>query len=158
MVMGLHFTAKNEANILIPRLKDVGIHDFIKMVVKKNLLLYLVEDPDCRQVFKHSFKYSRALIRDILFHLVPMAKKAILMEMKEAGYGDVMHNSWSKFGTNYVALFAQFNRNIQQNLGKITKGSRRLKNVLLAMGMMLNVPVLEDTEDGKETDTEIDSA
>ena len=79
------------------------------------------------------------------------------MEMKEAGYRAMMHDEWRK-SCNYYVFFAQFNRNIQQNLGKITKRSRIPTNVLLAMGPMLNVPVPEDTEDGKETDTEMDSA
>ena len=103
--MGLHFTAKNEANVLIPSKKDVGIYNFIKMIVKKNLPLSVVEDPNYTQVFKHSFKYSRALIRDIIFHLVPMVKKAILMEMKEAGYKAVMHDGWSKFGARILLHF-----------------------------------------------------
>ena len=156
--MGSHFATENEANVLIPSQKDVEIYDFVKMIVKKNLPLSVVEDPDYRQVFKHTFKYSRALIRDILFHLVPMVKKAISREMKEAGYGGVMHDGWSKFGTHYVALFAQFNRIIQQNLGKICKTSRIPTNVLLAMGPMLNVPVPDDTEDDKETGTDMNSA
>ena len=63
------------------------------MIVKKNLPLSVVEDPDYRQVFKHTFKYSWELIRDILFHLVPMVKKAISSEMKEAGYGGVVHDA-----------------------------------------------------------------
>ena len=157
-MMGSHFTAKNKANVLIPIQKDVEIYDFVKMIVKKNLPLSVVEDPDYRQVFKHTFKYSRALIRDIIFHLVPMVKKAISGEMKEAGYGGVMHDGWRKFGTHYVALFAQFNRIIQQNLRRITRRSCIPTNVLLAMGPMLNVPVPDDTEDNKETGTEMNSA
>ena len=61
--MGSHFTAENEASVLIRSKKDVEIHDFIKMIVKKKLPLPIVEDPDYRQVFKHSFRYLRALIR-----------------------------------------------------------------------------------------------
>ena len=127
------------------------------MIVKKNLPLSVVEDPDYRQVFKHTFKYSWELIRDILFHLVPMVKKAILMEMNEAGYEAMVHVRRSKFGTHYVALVAHFNRIIQQNLGKIIKRSHIPTNILLAMGPMLNVPVPEDIGDEKETVAKMDS-
>ena len=41
--------------------------------------------------------------------MVPMAEEAIVEEMKVVGYGAIMHDGWSKFGTHYVTIFAQYN-------------------------------------------------
>ena len=61
-------------SILIPTKKDNEVYDWLKMIIRKNLPVSVVEDDDYRIAFKHTKKYSRKVIRNILFHLVKMVE------------------------------------------------------------------------------------
>ena len=87
-------------SILIPSVKDSEIYDWIKMIIRKNLPVLVVEDDEYRIVFKHTHKYSKKLIKRILFHLVTMVEDAIKKYLKEANYGAIMHDGWRKYGTH----------------------------------------------------------
>ena len=89
-----------------------------------------------RLAFKHDNKFSQKMVQKIIFNLVPMAEAGIAAEMKEAGCGAIMHDGWSKFGTHYVGLFAQYNRKIYQNIGKTVATTMMPTNVLLSMRPM----------------------
>lgn len=80
------------------------------------------------------------MLRRIIFNLVPLVEKAISVEMKEAGMGALMHDGWSKFGTHYVGLFAQYNRKIKQQIGKTQQTTIIPTNVLLLMRPMSAAP------------------
>ena len=87
------------------------------------------------------------MLRRIIFNLVPLVEKAISVEMKEAGMGALMHDGWSKFGTHYVGLFAQYNRNIKQQIGKTQQTTIIPTNVLLSMRPMSAAPEQGDGEE-----------
>ena len=90
------------------------------------------------------------MLRRIIFNLVPLVEKEISREMKEAGIGAIMHDGWSKFGTHYVGLFAQYNRRIKQNIGKTQQTTEIPTNVLLSMRPMSAAP--EQADGDKEID------
>ena len=62
-----------------------------------------------RCAFKHENVFSNKLVKEVLFNLVGIVEDKIKEEMKVAGYGSIMHDGWSKFGTHYVGIFAQYN-------------------------------------------------
>ena len=150
--MASHLPPIAGASILIPTKKDSEVYDFIKMIVRKNLPLSVVDDNDYRVAFKHQHKFSSKLIRDVLFNLVPMVEEAITKEMKCAELGAIMHDGWSKFGTHYVALFAQYNCRTTTFIGKVKKVTINPASVLLAVRPMLNVPVTDEGKDESETE------
>ena len=123
------------------------------MIIRKNLPVSVVEDDDYRVAFKHTKRYSRSLIRNILFNMVTLVEEALKIELKEANYGAIMHDGWSKFGTHYVALFCQYNRRTYQQIGKIRTPTITPASVLLAVRPMLNVTAHdnEDEKMGEET-------
>jgi len=47
------------------------------------------------------------MITKVLYNLVEIVENVIKKEMKEAGYGAIMHDGWTKFTTHYVGIFAQ---------------------------------------------------
>jgi len=87
------------------------------------------------------------MLRRIIFNLVPLVEKAISVEMKEAEMGALMHDGWSKFGTHYVGLFAQYNRKIKQQIGKTQQTTIIPTNVLLSMRPMSAAPEQGDGEE-----------
>ena len=87
------------------------------------------------------------MIKKIIFNLVPMVEDLIAGEMSEAGVGAIMHDGWSQFGTHYVAILAQYNRNIKQRVGKTSTIAVSTANVLLAIRPMGAVSSVEDTHD-----------
>ena len=94
------------------------------------------------------------MVQKIIFNLVPMVEKSIAAEMKESGCGAIMHDGWSKFGTHYVGLFAQYNRKIYQNIGKTVTTSIMPTNVLLSMQPMSGTPGEDDDSDDDDDDKE----
>ena len=70
-----------------------------------------------------------------------------------------MHDGWSKFGTHYVALFAQYNRTVIQNTGKIRKTVLMPASALLAMRPMAGLSEKEekDRDDNMENDSSDDN-
>ena len=100
-----------------------------------------------RLAFKHNHSFSKKMIKKIIFNLVPMVEDLIAGEMSEAGVGAIMHDGWSQFGTHYVALLAQYNRNIKQRIGKTSTTATMTANVLLAIRPMGAVSSLEDDQD-----------
>ena len=154
-VMGEHMSSPVASEqIMIPTKKDNELYDFIKLIVKKNLPLSSVEDNDFRTSFKHKSKFSKKLVRNILFNLVPMVEHAIEKEMKEVGYGAIMHDGWSKFGTHYVAIFGQYNKEIIQRIGKDSNTTKVPTTALLAVRPMMNVPVEDKDNDNEKIDSE----
>ena len=83
--------------------------------------------------------------------MVPIVEEAILKEMKLAGYGAMMHDGWSKFGTLYIALFVQYNRQTSHHVGRMKKATITPTSILLVVHHMLNVPA-DDEDDKKEED------
>ena len=79
-----------------------------------------------------------------------MVEEVIAKEMKVAGYGAIMHDGWSKFGTHYVAIFAQYNRQTTQHVGKMKKAVLTPTSVLLAVRPMLNITIDEDKKEKEE--------
>ena len=74
------------------------------------------------------------MVRSIVFNLVLAVEKRIEEELKQAGIGAIMHDGWSKFGTHYVGLFAQFVRKVKQRIvNKCTTTTEIPANILLAM-------------------------
>ena len=92
------------------------------------------------------------MVQKIIFNLVPMVEKSIAAEMKESGCGAIMHDGWSKFGTHYVGLFAQYNWKIYQNIGKTVTTSIMPTNVLLSMQPMSGMPGEDDDSDDDDDD------
>ena len=101
----------------------------------------------CRLAFKHNHTFSKRMITKVIFNLVPMVEELIAGEMSEAGVGAIMHDGWSQFGTHYVAILAQYNRNIKQRIGKQSTTSVMTANVLLTVRPMGAVSSLEDEQD-----------
>ena len=101
----------------------------------------------CRLAFKHNHTFSKRMIKKVIFNLVPMVEDLIAEEMSQAGVGAIMHDGWSQFGTHYVAILAQYNRNIKQRIGKQSTTSVMTANVLLAIRPMGAVSSLEDDQD-----------
>ena len=83
--------------------------------------------------------------------MVPIVEEAILKEMKLAGYEAMMHDGWSKFGTLYIALFMQYNRQTSHHVGRMKKATITPTSILLVVHHMLSVPV-DDEDDKKEED------
>ena len=85
--------------------------------------------------------------------MVTLVEDAIKKDLKEAKYGALMHDGWSKYGTHYVALFAQFNKKTYQQIGKRRTPTIASASVLLAVRPILNVTAIdnEDEKNGKET-------
>ena len=63
--------------------------------------------------------FSNKLVKEVLFNLVGIVEDKIKEEMKVAGYGSIMHDGWSKFGTHYVRIFAQYNNAVSCFIGKV---------------------------------------
>ena len=59
------------------------------------------------------------MITKVFYNLVEIVEDVIKKEMKEAGYGAIMHDGWTKFATHYVGIFAQYNRTVSGNFGKV---------------------------------------
>ena len=68
-----------------------------------------------------------------------------------------MHDGWSKFGTHYVALFAQYNRTVIQNTGKIRKTVLMPASALLAMRPMAGLSEKEEKGRDDENDSSDDN-
>ena len=112
--------------------------------------LFLV---DYRCAFKHTNIFSKKMVQKVLFNCKELVEEMIAVELKQAEYGSLMHDGWSKFGTHYVGLFAQYNRRVPQNIGKVKSTTLMPTNVLLAMRPMCGVAEEEDNDDkscGKE--------
>ena len=88
--------------------------------------------------------------------MVELAEEAIKKEMKIAGYGAIMHDGWSKFSTHYVGIFAQYNRRVSANIGKVKSTTVVPTNVLLAMRPMCQIPA--EKEEGSDSDEEKEGA
>ena len=93
-----------------------------------------------RCTFKHKNVFSNKLVKEVLFNLVSIVEDKIKEEMKVAGYGSIMHDGWSKFGTHYVGIFAQYNNEVSCFIGKVKSTRLQPTNVLLAMRPMCGVP------------------
>ena len=76
----------------------------------------------------------------------------IKMELKLTDYVGLMHDGWSKFGTHYVGLFAQYNRTVTQNIGKVKSSMLMPTNVLLATRPMCGVSEEEGGGTGSDSD------
>ena len=103
-----------------------------------------------RCAFKHENVFSNKLVKEVLFNLVGVVEDTIKEEMKLAGYGAIMHDGWSKFGTHYVGIFAQYNNAVSCYIGKIKSTRLQPTNVLLAMRPMCGVP-----EEGVKSDVDV---
>ena len=79
------------------------------------------------------------MIRKVLFHLVRIVESNISKDLEIAKQGAIMHDGWSKSGTHYVSLFAQYNRTVMQNTGKIRRTVLVPASVLLAMRPMAGI-------------------
>ena len=79
------------------------------------------------------------MIRKVLFHLVRIVESNISKDLEIAKQGAIMHDGWSKFGTHYVSLFAQYNRTVIQNTGKIRRTVLVPASVFLAMRPMAGI-------------------
>ena len=53
------------------------------------------EDKEYREAFKHEKKFSTMTICRVILAMVPLVEKAIGEELKEAGYGAIMHDGWT---------------------------------------------------------------
>ena len=95
------------------------------------------------------------MITKVLYNLVAIVEDVIQKEMKEAGYGAIMHDGWTKFATHYVGIFAQYNKRVSGNFGKVKSTTVVQTNVLLAMRPMcaISEEKEEEEEDGSDTDT-----
>ena len=97
-------------NMFVPRSKVTqrkkALHDYIKLIVNNKFSLGDVENKDIREFSKHDEVFSRKMVKETMFTLVEIVEKLIADEMKEAGYGAIMHDGWSKFSSHYTALFA----------------------------------------------------
>ena len=102
-----------------------------------------------RYAFKHDHVFLHKLIQKVLFNLVGIVEDATKEEMKIAGYGSIMHDGWSKFGTHYVGIYAQYNKEVTCNIGKMKSSRLMPTNVLLAMRPMFGV-----TEGGVKSDVD----
>ena len=71
-----------------------------------------VEDDLYRSVLKYRYLFSCKTFRSIILAMVPYVEVKIKNEMKDAGYGAILHNGWSKFSQHYVALFATYNKTV----------------------------------------------
>jgi hypothetical protein len=47
-------------------------------------------------------------VRKVILAMVVELEKKIAAEMKEAGYGSIMHDGWSKNGIHYLGIFICF--------------------------------------------------
>ena len=83
-----------------------------------------------------------------------MVESAIQKEMKEVGYGAIMHDGQSQFGTHYVAIFGQYNKEIIQRIGKDSNTTKVPTTALLAMRPMMNVLLEDKDNDNKQIDSE----
>ena len=97
------------------------------------------------------------MIRKVLFNLVRIVESAIAEDIKKAKHGAIMHDGWSKFGTHYVALFAQYNRTVIQNTGKIRKTVLMPASALLAMRPMAGLSEKEEKGRDNENDSSDDN-
>ena len=57
------------------------------------------------------------MITKVFYNLVEIVEDVIKKEMKEAGYGAIMHDGWTKSSTHYVGIFAQYNSTVSGNFG-----------------------------------------
>ena len=94
------------------------------------------------------------MITKVFYNLVEIVEDVIKKEMKEAGYGAIMHDGWTKFATHYVGIFAQYNRTVSGNFGKVKSTTVVQTNVLLAMRPMCAIPDQKEEEDGSGSDTD----
>ena len=92
------------------------------------------------------------MVQKVLFNLKELVEETITGELKEAQYGALMHDGWSKFGTHYVGLFVQYNQRVPQNIGKVKSTTLVPTNVLLAMRPMCGIAEEEDDDNGSEKD------
>ena len=92
------------------------------------------------------------MVQKVLFNLKELVEEMIKPELKLADYGALMHNGWSKFGTHYVGLFAQYNRTVTQNISKITPAILMPTNVSFVMRSMCGVS--EEEEEGNDSDSD----
>ena len=64
--------------------------------------------------------------------------------MKDAGYGAILHDGWSKFSQHYVALFATYNKTVSVIEQRTAIKKKVPSSVLLDMFPMSNVPATND--------------
>ena len=110
---------------------------------------------DYRCAFKHTNVFSHKMIQKVLFNLKELVEKTIKVESKLADCGALIHDRWSKFGTHYVGIFAQYNRTVTQNIGKVKSTMLMPTNVLLAMRPMCGVAEEEEEGSGSDNDNEV---
>ena len=147
--MSDHFTP----TAIIPSDKDIELFEWIQMITHKNWPLWSVEDDMYRRALKHRHKFSSITVRRVILAMVPIIEQVISVEMKEAGYGSILHDGWTKFGQHYVGLFATYNKLIDV-IENNRKTQRKVPtSVLLAMSPMSNVKDEESTDGDPEEDT-----
>ena len=127
--MGEHFVT----NVMPVSPKEEDLLSWIDMIIMKNLPLNIVEDDMFRKFAVSTNIFSIKTVRAVILAMVPLVEKMIIKEMKDAGYGALMHDGWTKFSTHYFGLFASYNIKVKQKLAGELCETTMPKQVLLAV-------------------------
>lgn len=87
-------------------------------------------------------------VRAVILKMVPLVEKMISYKMKQAGYGDLMADAWTKISTHYFGLFGKNNVRIKQTVGDEVFKLLVPKQVLLVMSPLTTW--IEDEKDSNK--------
>ncbi len=94
--------------------------DWVRLIVMRNVPLTAIEDEIYREVMRGGEEVlSIKTVRKVILAMKRLVIDEIAKDMKDAGFGTIMHDGWTKFSQHYVGLFAYFNKKIKRKFGSV---------------------------------------
>ena len=82
--------------------REQAMHDWIEIILMKDLAISSVEDKTFRSFSKHSGNISRKMVTQLILRLNDIVEKKISTELKSAERGSILHDGWSSMSMHYV--------------------------------------------------------
>ena len=128
--------------------KELALHDYVRLIVLKNLPVSVVEDPEYRKFHRYNEVISKRLFKEVIFKMVDLVDKKLSEEMKRCGKGSILHDGWTCAGVHYIALFACYS--LERQRLKQEKEEPDDDGVQLSLLSVSPMARTESVEDEKE--------
>jgi hypothetical protein len=148
-------TASGATSVYSTRVQ--AIHDWIELIVAKDLPLSVVEDKTFRSFSKHSGEpITRAYLKKVMFKMVQLIEPTIGQLMQDAGIGAIMYDGWTKDSVHYIGIIACFMRQFPvYKYGKMVEYKQELEQILLSVAPMVRDPSTIDDPDYDEDQVDV---
>lgn len=129
--------------------ENEAMHDYIRLIVMKNLPITTVEDEFYRSFSKWPFEFGVKRVRRVMFALTEIVENKIGDEMVKARFGAIMHDGWTKGGVHYIGIFSCYL--VRDDIGRLTPQITLL--AVSPMGKVRDENEVTDPELTKEQET-----